>query len=63
MTEADDRWHRDLFKQVIVAAKVPAFSPYDLRHTFASILPANNVPLHYVSKQLGHAKAITTLDH
>ena len=35
----------------------------DLRHTFASLLLSANVPLLYVSKQLGHAKLTTTLDH
>ena len=30
---------------------------------FASLLLSSNVPLLYVSKQLGHAKATTTLDH
>jgi integrase len=44
-------------------AQLPAFVPYDLRHTFASLLLSCNVPLLYVSKQLGHAKPITTLDH
>jgi integrase len=63
VTEADERWHRDLFKRVVSTAQLPAFVPYDLRHTFASILLSSNVPLLYVSKQLGHAKATTTLDH
>ena len=63
VTEADERWHRDLFKQVVSAAHLPAFVPYDLRHTFASLLLSCNVPLLYVSKQLGHAKPTTTLDH
>jgi hypothetical protein len=63
VTEADERWHRDLFKQVVNAAHLPAFVPYDLRHTFASLLLSCNVPLLYVSKQLGHAKPTTTLDH
>jgi hypothetical protein len=35
--------------------------PYDLRHTFASILLSKNAPILYVSKQLGHSKADTTL--
>ena len=35
----------------------------DLRHPFASLLLSCNVPLLYVSKQLGHAKPTTTLDH
>jgi integrase len=63
VTEADERWHRDLFKQVVSAAQLPGFVPYNLRHTFASLLLSGNVPLLYVSKQLGHAKATTTLDH
>jgi integrase len=54
--EADEHWHRDLFKQVLSAAKLPCFVPYDLRHTFASLLLSCNVPLLYVSKQLGHDK-------
>ena len=62
-TEADERWHRDLFKQVLHAAQLPAFVPYDLRHTFASLLLSGNVPLLYVSKMLGHSKPTTTLDH
>ena len=61
VSEADERWYRDLFKHVMAAAKLQAFSPYDLRHTFASLLLSSNVPLLYVSKQLGHAKATTTL--
>jgi integrase len=63
VTEADERWHRDLFKQVVNAAKLPAFVPYDLRHSYASILLSNNVPLPYVSQQLGHSKPTTTLEH
>ena len=63
VTEADERWHRDLCKQGVSAAKLPGFVPYDLRHTFASLLLSGNVPLLYVSKQVGHAKATTTLDH
>ena len=52
-----------MFKQVLHAAQLPAFDPYDLRHTFASLLLSGNVPLLYVSKQLGHAKSMTTLKH
>ena len=60
-TEADERWHRDLFNQVVRAAKLPHFSPMDLRHTFATILFSHNAPFLYVSKQLGHSKPKTTL--
>ena len=48
---------------MVPAAHLPAFVPYDLRLTFASLLLSCNVPLLYVSKQLGHAKPTTTLDH
>ncbi len=57
VTEADERWRRDLSKQVVSAAQLPAFVPYDLRHTFASLLLSSNVPLLYVSKPT------ITLDH
>jgi integrase len=30
VTEADERWHRDLFKQVVSAAQLPGFVPYNL---------------------------------
>jgi len=36
---------------------------YDLRHTYASLLLSEGVPLLYVSQQLGHAKPTTTLKH
>ena len=63
VTEADERWHRDLFKHVLQDAKLPSFTPYDLRHTFASLLLSRNVPILYVSKQLGHKKPTTTMKH
>jgi hypothetical protein len=34
---------------------------YDLRHTFASLLLAQNAPITYVSAPLGHTDATTTL--
>ena len=35
---------------------------YDLRHTHASLALAAGVPVHVVSKRLGHASAKMTLD-
>ena len=43
------------------AAKLPGFRLYDLRHTFASLLLAQGAPITYVSAQLGHTDATTTL--
>lgn len=44
-------------------AGLPAFSPYDLRHTCASLLLSEGVPLLYVAQQLGHAKPTITLKY
>lgn len=40
----------------------PKYRVYDLRHTCASILLANGVPIEVVSERLGHRKASFTLD-
>ncbi len=50
-----------VFKRVLKAASLPNFRLYDLRHTFASLLLAQNAPITYVAAQLGHAKPTTTL--
>jgi integrase len=49
------------FHRVLDAAGLPRFRVYDLRHTFASLLLSSNVPLLYVSQQLGHSKPTITL--
>jgi integrase len=33
--------------------------PYDLRHSFASLLLAEGKSVHYVTRQLGHSPALT----
>ncbi len=38
-------------------------NPYDLRHTFASLLIHEGRPVVYVAGQMGHASSTTTLDH
>ena len=63
ITEADERMDRTLFQRVLSEAGLSRFSPVDLRHTFASLLLSANVPLLYVSRQLGHAKPTTTLQY
>jgi len=41
---------------------LPEMRFHDLRHTAASLILNNGVPVIVVSKMLGHAKASTTLD-
>lgn len=51
------------FHRVLDAARLPRFRVYDLRHTFASLLLSSNVPILYVSHQLGHTKPMITLKY
>ena len=57
----DESRVRKAFSQALRRAKLPSFRVYDLRHTYASLLPAQNAPITYVSAQLGHTDATTTL--
>ena len=50
-----------VFRRALRKAKLPAFAPYSLRHSFASQLLAAGVPITYVSAQLGHKNPATTL--
>jgi integrase len=43
------------------ADALPAIRLHDLRHTHATILLLNGVPVHVVSQRLGHASARITL--
>ena len=51
------------FKRALKKAGLPVFRPYDLRHTYASLLLAEGAPISYVAAQLGHVKPTTTLAH
>lgn len=51
------------FHRVLEASGLPRFRVYDLRHTFASLLLSSNVPLLYVSQQLGHTRPTITLKY
>ena len=57
----DESRVRKAFKRALKDAKLPAFRLYDLRHTYASLLLAERAPITYVTAQLGHANASTTL--
>ena len=60
-TPLDESRVRKAFSRALRRAKLPSFRLYDLRHTYASLLLAQNAPLTYVSAQLGHTDATTTL--
>ena len=62
----DEGWlHPDLFSQIFdrVVAKldVPGITLHDLRHTHATILLMNGVPVKVVSERLGHASPAFTM--
>jgi integrase len=53
---------RKEFKRILELAGVPDIRFHDLRHTAASILLNNGVPVIVVSKMLGHSKVSVTMD-
>lgn len=48
-----DNWRRRQFTAARTDAEIGALRPYDLRHTFASLLLAEGRTLHYVAAQIG----------
>lgn len=50
------------YKKVLASAGLPIIRFHDLRHTAATIMLSHNIPVHTVSKVLGHARASVTLD-
>ncbi len=54
-------WRR-AWDRTILAAKVRRIRPYDLRHTFASLLIAAGKDPLYIARQMGHYSAGFTLD-
>jgi integrase len=55
------RLHKD-YKKLLKDAGLPDIRFHDLRHTAATLMLLNGVPILVVSKRLGHAKVSTTLD-
>jgi integrase len=52
-------WRVRVFGPALEAAGVGHKRPYDLRHSFASLLLAEGRSVHYVARQLGHAASMT----
>lgn len=54
-----NNWRRRWFDKAKVEAGLPAFVPYDSRHTAASLFIAGGRPTTEVAAQLGHSLAVT----
>jgi integrase len=52
-------WRRRAFKRAIAAAGMEHGRPYDLRHSFASLLLHEGRSVIYVARQLGHDARLT----
>ena len=57
----DEGRPRKIFRRLMVQAALRCHTVYDLRHTFATLHLAKGHPITYVSAQLGHSSASTTL--
>ena len=57
-----DSYLRNKFYHYCDEAKVPRIRPYDLRHTFSTVMLANGIPMAALSKILGHTSIRTTVD-
>ena len=53
---------RKRYKKVLSNAGLPPIRFHDLRHTAASLMLNNGIPIFIVSKRLGHAQPSITLD-
>jgi integrase len=52
-------WRRQAFDRAVTAAGVEHARPYDLRHSFASLLLHEGRSVIYVARQLGHGAQLT----
>ncbi len=52
-------WRRRAFKRALTAAAIERARPYDLRHSFASLLLHEGRNVIYVARQLGHDARLT----
>lgn len=51
-----------LLEVVLSGEKLPAISPHDLRHTYATLALRDGQDIAVVSKRMGHSRVSTTLD-
>lgn len=56
---ASEKWRQKRYDKLLEAAKLGKGRPYDLRHSFASLLLHEGRDVIYVARQLGHGAALT----
>jgi integrase len=54
-----DRWRAEVWTRALADAGLPYQRPYDLRHSFASLLLHEGRSVIYVARQLGHGADLT----
>lgn len=54
-------WHRSQYRPLLKRAGLPYIRPHDIRHTAATLLLLDGVPVIVVSRMLGHANVAFTL--
>jgi integrase len=54
-----EKWRQRRFNELLQAAGVASGRPYDLRHSFASLLLHEGRDVIYVARQLGHGADLT----
>jgi len=54
-----DNWRERTFARVLASLGLAGAVPYDLRHSFASLLLHEGRSVHYVARQLGHSPRLT----
>lgn len=57
-----DKFIKHWFKKAMQQLGHPDYTFHCLRHTYATYLLSNNIPVKYVQEQLGHTSAQTTLN-
>ena len=56
-----DNWRERTFARLLASVDLAGAVPYDLRHSFASLLLPEGRSVHYVARQLGHSTPRLTL--
>ena len=57
-----EKFIKNWFKKATAAVGKPEYNIHSLRHTHATFLLQNGVPINYVSEQLGHSTPQTTVN-